>query len=136
MSARNRRLPRHLSWPLTTSGINDALGPHMTQIGNLGFRDNPSNDGTLLLVGWVPPVTSSYGIGTGMPAYMQGLQIRVFPLGTADRAAARTTLRQDALPQLDEWITRALQAPETWLLTRHERHWQLINGHLTHHDER
>ena len=136
MSARNRRLPRHLSWPLTTSDISDALGPRMTQIGNLGFRDNPSNDGTLLLVGWVPPVTSGYGVGTGMPAHMQGLQITVLPLGAADRAAARTILRREALPQLDEWITRALQAPETWLLTRHGRQWQLINGHLTHHDER
>jgi hypothetical protein len=136
MSARNRRLPRHLSWPLTTSDISDALGPHLTQIGSLGFRDKPSNDGTLLLAGWVPPVTSSYGVGTSMPASMRGLQIRVFPAGTAERAAARTILRREALPQLDEWITRALRAPETWLLTRHARHWQLINGHLTHHDER
>jgi hypothetical protein len=71
MSARNRRLPRHLSWPSTTSDISDALGLHMTRIGNLGFRGDPSNDGTLLRVGWVPPVTSSYGIGTGMPARMQ-----------------------------------------------------------------
>ena len=134
MSARNRRLPRHLSWPLTTSDISDALGPHMPQIGSLWFRDNPSNDGTLLRVGWVPPVTSSYG--TAMPAHMQGLQISVFPLGTADRAAARAILRREAMPQLDEWISQALQAPETWLLTRHGRHWQLINGHLTHHDER
>jgi hypothetical protein len=136
MSARNRRLPRHLSWPLTTSDISDALGPHMPQIGSLWFRDNPSNDGTLLRVGWVPPVTSSYGVGTGMPAHMQGLQIMVLPLGAADRAAARTILRREALPQLDEWITQALQAPETWLLTRRGRHWQLINGHLAHHDER
>jgi hypothetical protein len=136
MSARNRRLPRHLSWPLTTSDISDALGPHMTQIGNLGFRDKPSNDGTLLRVGWVPPVTPSYGRGTAMPAHMQGLQIRVYPVAAADRAAARTTLRQEALPQLDEWITQALQAPETWLMTRHGQDWQLINGKLAHHDER
>jgi hypothetical protein len=136
MSARNRRLPRHLSWPLTTSDISDALGPHMAQIGHLWFRDKPSVDGALLRVGWVPPVTFSYGIGTGMPAYMQGIQIRVSPLETTDRAAARTILRQEAMPQLDEWITEALQARETWLLTRHGRYWQLINGHLTHHDER
>ena len=134
MSARNRRLPRHLSWPLTTSDISDALGPHMTQIGNPWFHDNPSNDGTLLRVEWVPPVTSNYG--AGMPAYMQGLRITVLPLGTADRAAARTILRQEALPQLDEWTNQALQAPETRLLTRHGRRWQLVNGHLAHHDER
>jgi len=134
MSARNRRLPRHLSWPLTTSDVSGALGPTMTQIGHLGFSDNPSSDGTLLRVGWVPAVTSGYG--TGKPAHMQGVQIRVFPLATADRAAARTILRREALPQLDEWVTQALQAPETWHLARHARHWQLINGRLAHHDER
>jgi hypothetical protein len=45
-------------------------------------------------------VTSGYGVGTGMPAHMQGLQITVLPLGAADRAAARTILRREALPQL------------------------------------
>ncbi|MFD4974803.1 hypothetical protein [Streptomyces sp. NPDC058424] len=31
MSARNRRLPRHRAWPLTTSDINECLSPYMTR---------------------------------------------------------------------------------------------------------
>ncbi|MGW1255700.1 hypothetical protein ACWD5Q_11045 [Streptomyces sp. NPDC002513] len=31
MPARNRRLPRHRAWPLTTTDINECLGPLMTR---------------------------------------------------------------------------------------------------------
>ena len=135
MPARNRRLPRHLSWPLATSDISDALGPRTAQIGRLWFNTDLNSDGYLLRVAWVPPPTSNYGVGTGMPGYMAGLQINVLPIRSAERAATRNTLRQEALPQLDAWITQALQAPETWLQTRHHRCWRVTDDRLTHQDE-
>ncbi|WP_286260462.1 hypothetical protein [Streptomyces graminofaciens] len=53
----------------------------------------------------------------------------------AERAATRDVLRAQALPQLREWITRAISADETWRLAPHQRYRELADGHLTHRDE-
>jgi hypothetical protein len=135
MPARNRNLPRHLAWPLTTTDIGGALGPRMAHVSKLWFRAEPTADGTLLRVEWVPATVSNYGMGSSKPAYMLGLQIRVSPLKAVDRAAARAVLRQVALPELDTWICHALQASESWLQVRHDRCWQLTDGRLTRHEE-
>jgi hypothetical protein len=135
MPARNRRLPRHLAWPLTTTDMGAALGPRMAHVSAAWFRARPSDDGTLLRVEWVPALVSNYGIGR-KPAHMLGLQITVYPLTALDRAAARVVLQQGALPELDTWICAALQASESWLQAWHNRRWQLADGRLTHHDER
>lgn len=37
MSARNRRLPRHRAWPLTTTDINECLGPYTAHVTDLQF---------------------------------------------------------------------------------------------------
>ena len=133
MPARDRKLPRHLSWPLTTTDIGDALGPHLSRVGKVWFGTVPNADGTLLRVEWVPALTSNYG--GRLPAHMQGFQIKVLPTRATERAGARATLRQGALPSLDTWIAQALDASDTWLRTRHQRRWRLANGFLTHHDD-
>jgi len=133
MPARNRKLPRHLSCPLTDTDLGDALGPRLTRFGRVLFSTVPNADGTLLRVEWVPALTSNYG--GRMPEHMQGFQIRVLPTRATERAATRAVLRQGALPSLDTWITQALDASETWLQTRHQRRWHLTNGLLTRHDD-
>ncbi len=57
MPARNRRLPRHLSWPLTTTDIRSALGVEEADSVRLYFGGRLAEDGTVLYVQWVPPVT-------------------------------------------------------------------------------
>jgi hypothetical protein len=108
----------------------------MDHIGKLWFRAEPSDDGTVLRVEWVPAPVSNYGVGGGMPTDMLGLQIGIFPLNAVDRAAARVVLRRVALPELDSWICDALQASESWLQVRHGRCWRLTDSRLTHHEQR
>lgn len=135
MSARNRRLPRDLAWPLTSTDIGAALGPRMAHVSAARFTARPRDDGTVLRVEWVPALVSNYGVGR-MPSHMLGLQITVYPLTAVERAAARAVLQQGALPELDAWICAALQASESWLRVRHGRRWRLADGQLAPHDER
>lgn len=100
----------------------------------LSFDTDLNPDGHLLRVAWVPQPSSNYGSGTGMPRFMTGVQIRVFPVRSTERAATRDTLLHVALPQLDAWISQALRAPETWLLARHHRCWRVAGDRCTHQD--
>ncbi|MFE9171367.1 hypothetical protein ACFYNZ_17895 [Streptomyces kebangsaanensis] len=127
MPARNRRLPRHLSWPLTPTDIRDALGEQEAEAAELSFADQLVEDGTLLYVWWIPPRVSNYGNGFH-PSLWYSVQITVCPLPATERAAARHTLRQHALPELRAWIDTARQAPESWTLTEHWRSWRLTGG--------
>jgi hypothetical protein len=132
MPARNRHLPRHLSWPLTTTDVNDALGTHLIHVVGLRFLTR-NGSGTMLGVEWVAPEPFNHGRGTHPNAV--GFHIDVIPIASGERAAARAVLQARALPQLHEWITHALAADETWLQERHRRYWKVVEGHLTHYDE-
>ncbi len=133
MSARRRRLPRHRAWPLTTTDIEECLGPHMGRVTDLRFLTGHDSGTVVLGAAWVAPVSRNYGRGTHPD--MVGFRIDVHPVGATERAATRAVLRARALPQLHAWVTRALAADETWQLTDHQHYWRLTDGRLTHRDE-
>ncbi|MEU1535050.1 hypothetical protein [Streptomyces fagopyri] len=133
MSARNRRLPRHLAWPLTTTDINACLGPFMSRVTALRFLMGHDSRPIVLGAEWIAPIPHNYG--RSMHPDMVGFRIDVHPVDAAERAATRAVLRAHALPQLHEWITQAIAADETWQSTPHQHHWRLNDGRLTHRDE-
>ncbi|MDQ0964312.1 hypothetical protein QFZ66_008190 [Streptomyces sp. B4I13] len=133
--ARNRRLPRDLSWPLTPSDIRAALGEQVADAADVSFVDQPRGDGTLLHVEWIPPISSNYGSGIH-PALWYSVSIRVAPLPSTERAAARSILREHALPELAAWIRAAQRAPEAWTLTRHSRSWRTAGSTAVCTDDR
>lgn len=124
MPARNRHLPRGLSWPLTASDVRAALGEPMADAVRLGFDHRPHGDGTLLHVEWIPQLPSNYGGGIH-PTLWNSARVRVAPLPSSERAAARRALRLHALPELAAWIAAAHHAPEPWTLTRPTHSWRL-----------
>ncbi|MFJ3310695.1 hypothetical protein ACIPSA_48675 [Streptomyces sp. NPDC086549] len=134
MPARNRRLPRDLSWPLTTSDIRSALGEQVTNAADLGFDNRPHDDGTLLHVEWIPPISSNYGSGIH-PALWYSVRICVAPLPATERAVARRALQQHALPELASWIGAARRAPEGWTLTRRSRCWRVTGSTTAYRDD-
>ncbi|WP_159025022.1 hypothetical protein [Streptomyces sp. CB01373] len=134
MPARNRRLPRSLSWPLTTSDIRAALGEQMADAVDLSFDDRPHDDGTLLHVEWVPPISSNYGNGVH-PAWWNSMRIGAAPLPATERATARRALQQHALAELAAWISAARRAPEGWTLTRRSRSWRLTGSTTAYRDD-
>lgn len=133
MSARNRRLPRHRAWALTTTDINECLGPYMTRVTDLRFLTGHDSGTIVLGAAWVAPNPRNYG--GGIHPGMVGFRIDVHPVDATERAAIRAVLRARALPQLHAWITQAIAADETWRLTPHQRYWRLADGHLAHDDE-
>ncbi|MEV6205680.1 hypothetical protein [Kitasatospora sp. NPDC051914] len=130
MPARNRRLPRHLSWPLTPTDLREALGGEPVAPDAVSFDGHPWGDGTLLQVTWLPPTSSNYGQGIH-PGLWNTLQIAVAPLPAGERAAARELLRGRVLPELRAWIANARQAPEGWKLSPHSRSWRIEDGTVT-----
>ncbi|WP_329561097.1 hypothetical protein [Kitasatospora sp. NBC_01266] len=135
MPARNRRLPRHLSWPLTRTDVQTALGERFAEVDELSFGGHPWGDGTLLHVGWTPVVRANYGSGVH-PSRWCRIHVSVCPLPAADRAAARRALQEHVLAELGAWIDNARHAPETWTLTWHSRSWRLVAGAAAHRDDR
>ncbi|MFJ7146981.1 hypothetical protein ACIQVT_02085 [Streptomyces sp. NPDC100445] len=133
MSARNRRLPRHRAWPLTTTDIHDCLGPHLDHVVDLRFLTGHDGGTIVLGAAWVAPHPRTYGVG--IHPDMVGVRIDVLPVDAVERAAVRAVLRARALPQLHEWVARAIAADETWRLTPHQHCWRLSEEHLTHRDE-
>ncbi|SER00066.1 hypothetical protein SAMN04487983_101076 [Streptomyces sp. yr375] len=133
MSARERRLPRHRAWPLTTTDINECLGTAMAHVRDLRFLTGHDSGTIVLGAAWIAPHPGNYG--GGVHPDMVGVRIDVHPVAATERAATRAVLRAQALPQLLDWITQATTADETWRLTPHQHHWRLTDGHLTHHDE-
>ncbi|MFJ9518526.1 hypothetical protein ACIRPK_09705 [Kitasatospora sp. NPDC101801] len=127
MPARNRRLPSHLSWPLTPSDLDAALGERMARVEELYFGSRPAEDGSLLSVRW-------YGM-TVHPSLRQRLSMTVVPLPAAERAVARQVLVQCCLPEVAAWIDRAVAAPETWRQAGHHRHWRPAGAGVTHRDD-
>ncbi|KIQ64911.1 hypothetical protein TR51_12510 [Kitasatospora griseola] len=124
MPARNRLLPRGLSWPLTPTDIRSALAEEDGTSVPLDFGRTAREDGVLLTVEWVPQIRSNYGGGIH-PTWWETYRIQVAPLPSARRAAARQALRTEALPALAAWIAAARAAPEGWRSVRHSRSWQL-----------
>ncbi|MFD4607133.1 hypothetical protein ACFWOT_03275 [Streptomyces sp. NPDC058440] len=133
MSARNRRLPRHRAWPLTTTDINGCLGPYLSRVKDLQFVTGQGSGTIVLGAQWLAPNPRNYG--RGVHPDMVGVYIDVHPVDATERAATRAVLQEHALPQLREWITQAIAADETWQLTDHQHYWRLTDGHLTHRDE-
>ncbi|MFJ9245363.1 hypothetical protein [Streptomyces sp. NPDC101776] len=133
MSARNRRLPRHRAWPLTTTDIAECLGPLLTRVTDLRFLTGQDCGSIVLGAAWVAPGPRAYGRGIHPDSV--GFRMDVHPVDAPERAATRAVLRARALPQLHDWITRAISADETWRLTPHQHYWRLADGRLTHHDK-
>ncbi|MBJ7905089.1 hypothetical protein IF655_17505 [Streptomyces sp. DSM 110735] len=133
MSARNRRLPRGLAWPLTTTDITEHLGPLMSEVRDLDFLTGPAGGTIVLSASWTAPLPRTYGRSIHPDSV--GFSLYVHPVPTPQRATTRPLLRTQALPQLHTWITQSLTATETWRLTPHQRYWHLTDGRLTHVDE-
>jgi hypothetical protein len=133
MTSRNKRLPRDRSWPLTATDIGEALGDRMSHVSDLRFLSEKSDAGDALGVEWVAAQSFNYGRGTHPDAV--GFRIDVIPVEKGDRADARAALRTHALPQLGEWMDRALMAGETWRSSNHSRYWLFADGSVTHRDE-
>ncbi|MFE2410937.1 hypothetical protein ACFXDE_21585 [Kitasatospora sp. NPDC059408] len=124
MPARNRRLPRHLSWPLTSTDISSGLGEVPSDALQLGFGGLGSTDGIILAASWTPPIGSNYGNGLH-PRSWSSVWIIVVPVPSGERAAARRILREQALPELRQWIESARTGSEAWALSRHSIAWKL-----------
>ncbi|MGX4733686.1 hypothetical protein [Kitasatospora griseola] len=127
MPARNRLLPRGLSWPLTPTDIRSALVEEDGTTVPLDFGRIAREDGVLLTVEWVPQIRGNYGGGIH-PIWWETCRIRVAPLPSARRAAARQALRTEALPALAAWIAAARTAPEGWRSAGHCRSWRVVDG--------
>ncbi|MFI5529829.1 hypothetical protein ACIA8O_14945 [Kitasatospora sp. NPDC051853] len=136
MSARNHRLPRHLTWPLRPRDVRIALGIGPEADLDLSFDDRPWRDGTLLHAEWLPPRPSNYGTGTD-PASWNGLRFRIAPTTTAvsHENGLRVVLIHHAIPQLGAWATAALSAPEGWTLSAHSRSWRFTEKHVQYRDD-
>ncbi|MFE4972019.1 hypothetical protein ACFRAR_07865 [Kitasatospora sp. NPDC056651] len=134
MPARSRHLPRHLSWPLSSTDIRAALGDQEADAADLWFAHEPWSDGTVLQVEWIPPIPSNYGRGFPV-GILSPLRIRVGPLAAAERALAREALRRRALPALAAWVDTARHAPDGWSLCRHSRSWRFADGTITHRED-
>ncbi|MEV5178032.1 hypothetical protein AB0L10_45195 [Streptomyces flaveolus] len=133
MPARDRRLPRHLAWPLTTADIDECLGPRMSRVSHLRFLTGHDSGTIVLGAAWTAPHPRNHGHGIHPDSV--GFRIDVHPVDATERVATRAVLRARALPQLRERITRAIAADETWRLTAHQHYWRLADGRLTHRDE-
>ncbi|MEW2130222.1 hypothetical protein [Streptomyces sp. NPDC005435] len=133
MSARNRRLPRGHAWPLTTTDITEHLGPLMAHVKDLRFLSGHDSGTMVLDAYWVAPASRTYGGGVHPESV--GFYVDVHTVPAARRAATRTLLRDQALPQLHAWLTQGLTATETWRLTPHQRYWHLTDDRLTHVEE-
>ncbi|QKW23401.1 hypothetical protein HUT16_33805 [Kitasatospora sp. NA04385] len=133
MPARNRRLPRHLSWPLTSTDIASALGEPPSDALRLSFFDHHWTDGTLLKADWVPPIGSNHGAGLP-PDWWSSVFITVAPVPGGERATTRRILREQALPELRRWIDDARHRSQAWALSRHSISWRLAGRslHLSH----
>ncbi|MFE2347951.1 hypothetical protein ACFVT9_29015 [Kitasatospora cineracea] len=136
MPARNRRLPRHLSWPLTSTDISSDLGEAPSDALQLSFGNFGPPDRTLLTAYWRPPVGSNYGNGLH-PRWWSSVWILVAPVPSGERADARQILRERALPDLRQWIDNARTGSQAWALSRHSISWKLTSQALhVSHDER
>ncbi|MFF0391104.1 hypothetical protein ACFYS8_20810 [Kitasatospora sp. NPDC004615] len=129
MPARNRRLPRHLSWPLTSTDVCSALGETPSNALMLHFDNVPRTDGTLLRASWMPPIGSNYGTGL-CPDMWSSVWITIATVPSGERAAARRILREQALPALREWVDKARHGSEAWALSRHSISWRLVDQSL------
>ncbi|WP_159400262.1 hypothetical protein [Streptomyces sp. XY431] len=129
MPARNRRLPRHLSWPLTSTDICSALGETPSNALQLGFFDHHWTDRTLLKARWVPPTGSNYGTGLP-PDWWSSVWITVGPIPSSERATAHQVLREQALPELRTWVGKARNGSEAWALSRHSIAWRYVDQSL------
>ncbi|MFJ8871010.1 hypothetical protein ACIRD6_35325 [Streptomyces sp. NPDC102473] len=132
MPARNRRLPRHRAWPLTSTDISECLGAYAEHVTDLRFLTGQDSGTIRLGVAWTAPHPRTYGRGVHPDSV--GFQVDVHPVDATERAATRAVLRAQALPQLHEWITRAVAADETWRLTDHQHYWRVADGRLTRGD--
>ncbi|MDH6135397.1 hypothetical protein P3T37_004812 [Kitasatospora sp. MAA4] len=135
MPARNRRLPRDQSWPLTTTDIRTVLGVPEAGVYSLSFHERPMDDGTLLTVIWNPPISSNYSFAGSHSSPPRSVGIGIVPLPATDRAEARNALRQHALPELAAWIDAVRHAPETWTLTQRRRSWRLAGNSTAYRDD-
>ncbi|MFJ5921267.1 hypothetical protein ACIQF6_01540 [Kitasatospora sp. NPDC092948] len=129
MPARNRRLPRHLSWPLSSTDICSVLGETPSDALRLSFADLPGADGTVLQATWMPSTGSNYGTGLP-PDWWSSVWIAVAPVPSGERVSARRTLRELALPGLREWVDGARHGSEAWALSRHRVSWRIVDRAL------
>ncbi|WP_033258964.1 MULTISPECIES: hypothetical protein [Kitasatospora] len=135
MPARNRLLPRNRSWPLTATDVRTALGDPMMDGVILSFHEHPSESRVLLSATWNRTVRSNYAYGE-TPDWWGKVLVGVGNLPSAERAAARELLREQALPALREWTAEALRrADEPWALRTRQRHWSVLDGRVVHCDE-
>ncbi|MYS37661.1 hypothetical protein GT025_26405 [Streptomyces sp. SID4920] len=106
----------------------------MTRVRDLMFLSGHDSGPLVLGVTWLAPSRRNYG--GGVHPDMVGFHIDVHPVAATERSATRAVLRAQVLPQLREWVTRAITADETWQLTDHAYYWRTSDGRCTGSPER
>ncbi|GGK81341.1 hypothetical protein Ppa06_55700 [Planomonospora parontospora subsp. parontospora] len=128
VSARDRRLARGASWPLTRSDLREGLGERFEHVRELDFfGEVPSN--WPLTVSWRP------GRAGGIHPDVYGVELLVQPVRSADRAEIREAFREIVLPELRDWITHAVMATEVWKAAAHRRVWRWTENRVFEPEE-
>ncbi|MBB4939275.1 hypothetical protein FHR32_003580 [Streptosporangium album] len=123
VSARDRRLARGTSWPLTRSDLGEVLGEDFPHVQELEFLGETPQD-WVLTVRWRP------GRAGGIHPDVYGIALSVHPVRSADRAEIREALRKAVLPELRGWIAHAVTATETWKAVSHWCGWQWMENRV------
>ncbi|MFG2825371.1 hypothetical protein ACGFX4_38820 [Kitasatospora sp. NPDC048365] len=65
------------------------------------------------------------------PDWWSSVWITVAPVSGGERAISRQILREQALPELRQWIDEARHGSQAWALSRHSISWQLVGQSLS-----
>jgi hypothetical protein len=128
MSARDRRLARGASWPLTRSDLDAGLGESFKHVRELDFLGEVPHY-------WVLEATWRPGRAGGIHPDVYGIAVTVYPVRSVDRAEIRRELRETALPELRDWIAHAMVASETWKAECHRRSWRWTENRVLESQE-
>jgi hypothetical protein len=134
MSSRNRRLRRGQSWPVTLTDVIEGLGDAHALVKPPSFSSGTASD-VVLTVRWVPARSFNHG-GEGYHPSAIGIHVSVYPVRSVDRAAVRSLLRSQGLPELREWVMQAQQAHQTWRSDEHFGCWRYAEDGVRFEGER
>ncbi|MCO5997473.1 hypothetical protein [Actinoallomurus rhizosphaericola] len=135
MPSRNRRLRRGQSWPVTLTELAETLGDAHASVKPPSFDSGATGSDVVLAVRWVPARSFNHG-GEGYHPSAVGIHVSVYPVRSVDRAAVRSLLRSQSLPELREWVIRAQLAPESWRSDVHFGCWRYAEDDLRFEGDR
>jgi hypothetical protein len=129
--SRRTSLPRGRSWPVATADVRNALGDLFDSATVVWFEPtSPTDD--LLWVRWTPETPRRPST-----ANENTVAVWIAPANKSDAEAIGDALRDEALPQLAQWILDAFERDDSWQALSHSRRWKLRDGVMVadSHDE-